>query len=60
MTKISKRFLRSIIDICFLKNNYFSQHVMMGNQSLQIKDGRNRFGFENLKIETTDTIIKTK
>ena len=46
ITRISKHFLRSIIDFYFLKNNYFfSKNIMIESPSLEeeniIKDVRN-------------------
>ena len=48
ITRILKRFLKSIIELYFLKHNtFFSQHIMTENPSLEeeniIKDVRNLF-----------------
>ena len=63
ITRMSKRFLRSIIDFYFFKNLlFFSQHIMMETPRLEeeniIKDVRNQFRLEKLKKETTDTPIR--
>ena len=48
ITIIFKRFIRSIIDFCYLKNNYLSsRHIMMENRNPEkeniINDVRNLF-----------------
>ena len=68
--KISKRFLRSIIDFYFfffLNNNFFLQNMKMKSSRLEeyknieehiIKDPRNLFRLKNLKKEENDAAIK--
>ena len=51
ITRISKRFLRSIIDFyCFKKQLFFSQHMMIKSPRLEekntIKDIKNLFKLE--------------
>ena len=58
LTRLLKRFLKSIIDSFFF-NQIFSQHLIMESSSLEekniIKDVRNIF---RLKKEVDDTTIK--
>ena len=67
VTRILKRFFRSIIDSHLFKKIFFSQHITMRSSRLEenkniegniIKDIRNLLRLEKLKKETTDTAIK--
>ena len=53
ITRIFKLSLRRIIDFYFLKNNYFSQHIMIERPNVEkgkiFKDARNLFRLEKLK-----------
>ena len=62
ITRISKRFLNSIIEFYFLKDNqFFSEHIMMKSPSLEeeniIKDVRNLFRLGKLKKQTIGSTV---
>ena len=63
ITTIFKLPLRRIIDFYFLKNNYFSQHIMIERPNLEkgkiIKGARNIFRLEKLKNKQLIPQLKT-